>query len=493
MNDLSELPAFKDLSGRFADIGKAIMVAVMKSRAWCNLGMNARRITDRLLVENQSAPRGTRNGTLRVSYRQFKELGIGDRHIGLALNELVEAGLLAVTKGEYRGLKEAPNLYRLTFLGTTEGPSTWKMPEECEPVAEQKRPRKRSFKAKALEQSKAKAEVLPKYHSPVAFGEAAPVAFGEAADIHLPVAFGEAPKRVCVSLAAEAPPPATIATPAIAPQPAHQPKPVGGYLVAGRHQGKSGAVQIEDYTAILLRKGEWHVIDSESNAVPTGRFNDDGTPVEYFSDRMAAWSHIDKLRAVAAGEKINLGMEPVMKTIVRDVIDLTKMSSSKAHTPAGPLPTIEQAAAVVNEAQAATPASPASQSTVEAPFTLRLSGFVAAQPLPENFYTIGNITMVEHAKHSSNAYYDRPGWDDRQREFRAMRAKWGRQPTGYAIEPPPEPPQPRAEAGLDRKDVHVSKVPLNGPAGSTVVPMSCAPASAYAAVGETNVECDRVP
>jgi len=118
--------------------------------------------------------------------------------------------------------------------------------------------------------------------------------------------------------------------------------------------------------------------------------------------------------------------------------------------------------------------------TDEAPFTLPLSRFVAAQPLPENFYTIGTITMVEQAKHSSNAYYDRPGWDDRQREFRSMRAKWGRKPTGYTIEPPPEPPQPRAEAGLDRKDVHVSKVPLNGPAGSTVV-MACAPASAYAA------------
>jgi hypothetical protein len=117
----------------------------------------------------------------------------------------------------------------------------------------------------------------------------------------------------------------------------------------------------------------------------------------------------------------------------------------------------------------------------EAPFTLPLSGFVAAQPLPENFYAIGNITMVEQAKHSTNAYYDRPGWDDRQREFRAMRAKWGRKPTGYTIEPPPEPPQPRAEAGLGCKDVHVSKVPLNGPAGSTVVSMSCAPASAYAA------------
>jgi DNA-binding PadR family transcriptional regulator len=302
-------------------------IAVMKSKAWGNLGINARRIMDRLLVENQKHPRGTWNGKLRVSYRQFKKLGIGDRLIGPALKELKDAGLVDIKKGEYSGLMEAPHLYRLTFLGTTEAAATWKPTMVCDaPIVEQKKPRRQSFKAKAAADFKAKVEAPKKNHSPPPNGEASNrrSVYGASA------ARGGSAEEAQLAV-------------------------VAGAML------ETGDFRPDDFTAVM-RKGQWRVIDHNGNVVPTpGRTDGEGNPVDYFGHRLDAWLHIDKLRAVAAGEKINLGMEPVMKTIVRDVIDLTKRSSSKAHTPAGPLPTIEQAAAVVNEAQAATPASPASQ------------------------------------------------------------------------------------------------------------------------------------
>ncbi len=99
-------------------------VEVMESPHWCGLSRNARRIIDRLLIENLQH-RSEKNGQLQVSFEQFVEHGVGRRFVRPALNELVSLGLLAISSGTARGCQRPPNLYRLAFLGTLEGPATW--------------------------------------------------------------------------------------------------------------------------------------------------------------------------------------------------------------------------------------------------------------------------------------------------------------------------------------------------------------------------------
>jgi hypothetical protein len=100
-------------------------VEVMESPPWCRLSRNARRIIDRLLIENIQH-RSEKNGQLQVSFEQFVEHGVGRRFVRPALKELVSLGLLAISSGTARGCQRPPNLYRLAFLGTLEGPATWK-------------------------------------------------------------------------------------------------------------------------------------------------------------------------------------------------------------------------------------------------------------------------------------------------------------------------------------------------------------------------------
>jgi hypothetical protein len=94
---------------------------ILKSEAWRNLSINARRVIYRLLIENTNH-RAERNGKLRVSFDQFVDHGVGRRLIKPALDELVDSRLIVITKGPPRGTLRAPNLYRITFLGTLEGP-----------------------------------------------------------------------------------------------------------------------------------------------------------------------------------------------------------------------------------------------------------------------------------------------------------------------------------------------------------------------------------
>jgi len=54
------------------------------------------------------------------------------RLISRAVNELIEAGLLAVAHGAKRGSQRPLNRYRLTFLGTLNGPPTWRNAENTE-------------------------------------------------------------------------------------------------------------------------------------------------------------------------------------------------------------------------------------------------------------------------------------------------------------------------------------------------------------------------
>jgi hypothetical protein len=80
---------------------------------------------DRLLIENTLHRLGEENGDLRVSYQQFVGHGVGRRLIAPALQELVYAGLLAITQSKPNGKFKPANLYRLIFLGTMDGPATW--------------------------------------------------------------------------------------------------------------------------------------------------------------------------------------------------------------------------------------------------------------------------------------------------------------------------------------------------------------------------------
>jgi hypothetical protein len=102
-----------------------IPLDVMESPAWCGLSINARRIMDRLLIENHRH-RGEANGKLRISYRQLADHGIGWRLIKKSVMELIDGELIEVTNKEWRGCYKPHNLYRITFLGTVDGPATWK-------------------------------------------------------------------------------------------------------------------------------------------------------------------------------------------------------------------------------------------------------------------------------------------------------------------------------------------------------------------------------
>jgi hypothetical protein len=110
-----------------------VPLEAMESSEWCRLSINARRVMDRLLVENQRHNRMA-NGELRVSFDQFVKDGVGRRLVKNALDELVAAGFLIVTCGKRRGSRRPPNIYRITILGTIDGPPIWR-PREPEELS----------------------------------------------------------------------------------------------------------------------------------------------------------------------------------------------------------------------------------------------------------------------------------------------------------------------------------------------------------------------
>jgi hypothetical protein len=97
---------------------------VMESPEWRGLAINARRVMDRLLIENARHQRRN-NGSLRVSYGQFVDHGVGRRLVKQSIMELVKAGFLTVSQRIQDGGWSPPNVYRITFLGTLNGPRTW--------------------------------------------------------------------------------------------------------------------------------------------------------------------------------------------------------------------------------------------------------------------------------------------------------------------------------------------------------------------------------
>jgi hypothetical protein len=148
-----ELPTYRKSGGFLQEANRAfvwIPVEVMESPAWCNLSINAKRVMDRLLIENRRHE-GEGNGKLRVSYSQFVGHGIGRRLIAPALRELAEAGLLDISTEPRMGEYVGPNLYRITFIGTVDGPATWRMPNVT-PLP--KKPKRKSRKEVLLDDFK---------------------------------------------------------------------------------------------------------------------------------------------------------------------------------------------------------------------------------------------------------------------------------------------------------------------------------------------------
>jgi hypothetical protein len=97
----------------------------LESKSYRGLSINARRVLERLLIEN-TMHRYKANGLLRVSARQFGQHGVNTRFTCGAIRELEKARLLGVIKGKPNGKYAAANLYRLKFLGTVDGPATWR-------------------------------------------------------------------------------------------------------------------------------------------------------------------------------------------------------------------------------------------------------------------------------------------------------------------------------------------------------------------------------
>ncbi len=101
--------------------------AVLESAAYRSLSINARRVLDRLIIENSNHKRLLYGG-LRVSARQLQKWGVTKDCLTSAIRELEEKGLITKSQGDRVGDLRPPYHYRLTFYGTLEGPPTneWK-------------------------------------------------------------------------------------------------------------------------------------------------------------------------------------------------------------------------------------------------------------------------------------------------------------------------------------------------------------------------------
>ena len=93
-------------------------VEMMRSDAWRDMSINARRMLDRLEIEDM-AHRGYVNGNLIVTYDQFVAAGIRRESINKTISELEKLGWIEVMRGGYRGFARSwPNRFRLTHRPT---------------------------------------------------------------------------------------------------------------------------------------------------------------------------------------------------------------------------------------------------------------------------------------------------------------------------------------------------------------------------------------
>jgi hypothetical protein len=87
---------------------------MMRSEAWRDMSINARRMLDRLEIEHMSHG-GYENGNLVVTYDQFVAGGIRREAIYKTIAELERLGWIEVTRGGHRGFARSwPHRLRLT-------------------------------------------------------------------------------------------------------------------------------------------------------------------------------------------------------------------------------------------------------------------------------------------------------------------------------------------------------------------------------------------
>jgi hypothetical protein len=100
-------------------------VRMLRSAAFRELSLSARRVLDRLEIEFADHG-GTNNGKLPVTYDDFKVYGIHRHSVAPAIREAVALGFVEVTEPGRAGNAEhrKPNLFRLTYRHTDNGPPT---------------------------------------------------------------------------------------------------------------------------------------------------------------------------------------------------------------------------------------------------------------------------------------------------------------------------------------------------------------------------------
>jgi hypothetical protein len=108
-------------------------VEMMRSDAWRDISVNARRMLDLLEIE-YLAHGGYENGNLVMTYDQFVAGGIRRESISATIAELERFGWLEVTRGLYRGFaRSTPHRFRLTHRRTRVRPEIG-MPYLVEPT-----------------------------------------------------------------------------------------------------------------------------------------------------------------------------------------------------------------------------------------------------------------------------------------------------------------------------------------------------------------------
>ncbi len=100
-------------------------IEMMETAAYRQLSLSAHRVLDRLEIALHKTA-GKANGELRVTYLQFVQYGVRRNSIQPALNELVAAGMVEITRKGRSGNNEfrRATWYRLTYRDTAESRAT---------------------------------------------------------------------------------------------------------------------------------------------------------------------------------------------------------------------------------------------------------------------------------------------------------------------------------------------------------------------------------
>ena len=131
---------------------------LINSLAWRSMSVNCRKLIDRLLLEHCNHG-GLDNGRLVCTYKDFQDYGLTRNKIRPAIEEADFLGLVKHQRGERVFAKNQPNVYRITFYGTSEA---------RDPTNEWKRITKEridSFRSKKREQEKKRKEFKIKQRS----------------------------------------------------------------------------------------------------------------------------------------------------------------------------------------------------------------------------------------------------------------------------------------------------------------------------------------